>query len=139
MTIFKNSTFNFVLCCSVVLIISISSSVSYSDIQIAYSHQRISVPCSSLNEETGQAGTIFLSRGHARLNDNHSSNVKPGTRIKAGDEIITGKDGFVGIIMNNKKISTIQPDTQARLICGELETGKPYVIMRSYISAAVRG
>ena len=139
MTISKMSALYFVLCCSAVLTLTISSRDSYSGTQTRYTHQRISVPCSSLNEETGQAGTIFLSRGHARLNDNHSSNVKPGTRIKAGDEIITGKDGFVGIIMNNKKISTIQPDTQARLICGELETGKPYVIMRSYISAAVRG
>ena len=85
------------------------------------------------------AGTIFLSRGRAGLNDNHGSNVKPGTRIKAGDEITTGKDGFVGIKMNSQKISTIQPDTQARLICGEMENGEPYVIMRPYISAVVRG
>ena len=118
MTISKMSALYFVLCCSAVLTLTISSRDSYSGTQTRYTHQRISVPCSILNGEAVFAGTIFLSRGRAGLNDNHGSNVKPGTRIKAGDEITTGKDGFVGIKMNSQKISTIQPDTQARLICG---------------------
>ena len=103
--------------------------------QIENTIRRLAACHSTLYEITELSGTVIYARGRARLNDTHGLNIRRGIRVKAGDEITAGKDGIVGIKIDNRKISTIEPDTQALLMRGEIEKSKPYVIQLLYLSA----
>ena len=132
-------TLKIILFCSITVVLIVTSRDIYSDIRVQNTIHILAVTCSTLNGESELRGTVIYARGHVRLNENHGSSIKYGTRIKAGDEIITGKDGFVRIKLDNESTLTIQSGTQARLFCGEKKKDEPYKITRPYLSAAVRG